>query len=123
CGDKDVGAALHRNDLATAPETHYPVVTSCNGTGPELPMDGILLARQAIYNRDLAIHAWELLFRAPRSEKAEFANGDHATSAVLLNAFNALPVADILEGKPAFVNFTRKLLDFTPPVDTHQLVV
>ncbi len=86
-------------------------------------MDGILLARQAIYNRDLAIHAWELLFRAPRSEKAEFANGDHATSAVLLNAFNALPVADILEGKPAFVNFTRKLLDFTPPVDTHQLVV
>lgn len=86
-------------------------------------MDGILLARQAIYNRDLAIYAWELLFRAPRSETAEFDDGDQATSSVLLNAFAALPVVDILEGKPAFVNFTRKLLDFTPPVDTRQLVV
>jgi EAL and modified HD-GYP domain-containing signal transduction protein len=86
---------------------------------------GTLLARQAIYDRDLAIHAWELLFRAHGSDAdtAEFGDGDSATSSVLLNAFGSLPLVDILEGKPAYVNFTRKLLDFTPPIDTSQLVV
>lgn len=84
---------------------------------------GILLARQAIYDRKLRIHAWELLFRAHNTEQADISDGDHATSSVLLNAFGALPVADILEGKPAFINFTRRLLDFTPPISPSQLVV
>lgn len=83
----------------------------------------ILLARQAIYDRRLRIHAWELLFRAHGQETAQFSDGDQATSAVLLNAFSSLPVADILEGKPAFINFTRRLLDHTPPISTAQLVV
>lgn len=84
----------------------------------------ILLARQAIYDTRLRIHAWELLFRAQASqEAAEFANGDQATSSVLLNAFSSLPVADILEGKPAFINFTRRLLDYVPPINPRQLVV
>lgn len=84
-----------------------------------------LLARQAIYDRNLDIHAWELLFRAQggNTEFAEFSNGDSATSNVLLNAFGAFPLEDILEGKPAFVNFTRKLLDYIPPIDHTQLVI
>ena len=84
---------------------------------------GILLARQAIYDRKLRIHAWELLFRTHNSEHADISDGDHATSSVLLNAFSGLPVADILEGRPAFINFTRRLLDFTPPISPSQLVV
>ncbi len=84
---------------------------------------GILLARQAIYDRKLRIHAWELLFRAHNSEQADVRDGDHATSSVLVNAFGSLPVADILEGRPAFINFTRRLLDITPPINPGQLVV
>lgn len=84
---------------------------------------GVLLARQAIYDRKLAIYGWELLFRSHDANSAVIDDGDSATSSVLLNAFTSMPIADILEGKPAFVNFTRKLLDFTPPVGTSQLVV
>ncbi len=84
---------------------------------------GILLARQAIYDRRLRIHAWELLFRAHNPDQADVRDGDHATSSVLINAFSGLPVADILEGRPAFINFTRRLLDFTPPISPAQLVV
>jgi EAL and modified HD-GYP domain-containing signal transduction protein len=83
----------------------------------------ILLARQAIYDTRLRVHAYELLFRSHGQDTAIFADGDQATSAVLLNAFTSLPVADILEGKPAFVNFTRNLLDTPPPIDASRLVV
>ena len=85
---------------------------------------GVLLARQAIYDTKLRIHAYELLFRSHHSsDVAGVQDGDQATSAVLLNAFSSLPLEDVLEGKPAFVNFTRRLLDHPPPIDASRLVV
>ncbi len=86
-------------------------------------MSSTLLARQAIYDRSKNVHAYELLFRAHGDEIATIIDGDHATSTVLLNAFTSLPVEEILENKPAFVNFTRKLLDNPPPIDASRLVV
>ena len=86
-------------------------------------MSSTLLARQAIYDRNKNVHAYELLFRAHGDEVATIIDGDHATSTVLLNAFTSLPVEEILENKPAFVNFTRKLLDSPPPIDASRLVV
>jgi EAL and modified HD-GYP domain-containing signal transduction protein len=83
----------------------------------------VLLARQAIYDSRLRVHAYELLFRAHDSGMSGFSDGDQATSTVLLNAFTALPIEELLEGKPAFVNFTRKLLDSPPPIDPARLVV
>ncbi len=86
-------------------------------------MSSTLLARQAIYDRSKNVHAYELLFRAHGDDVATIIDGDHATSTVLLNAFTSLPVEEILENKPAFVNFTRNLLDNPPPIDASRLVV
>lgn len=86
-------------------------------------MSNTLLARQAIYDRNKNVYAYELLFRAHGDEIATIIDGDHATSTVLLNAFTALAVEEILENKPAFVNFTRRLLDSPPPIDASRLVV
>lgn len=86
-------------------------------------MSSTLLARQAIYDAHLNVHAYELLFRSHGENSAAITDGDQATSTVLLNAFTALAVEEILEGKPAFVNFTRNLLDNPPPIDPHRLVV
>lgn len=86
-------------------------------------MSSTLLARQAIYDRHKNVHAYELLFRAHGDSAATIIDGDHATSTVLLNAFASLPVEEILESKPAFVNFTRNLLDHPPPIDPRRLVV
>lgn len=82
-----------------------------------------LLARQAIYDTHLRVYAYELLFRAHQEEGVNVIDGDHATSTVLLNAFTGIAVEEILEGRPAFVNFTRNLLDTPPPIDASRLVV
>ena len=86
-------------------------------------MSSTLLARQAIYDAHMRVHAYELLFRKHFDDMAAVTDGDVATSTVLLNAFTALPVEEILDGKPAFVNFTRNLLDNPPPIDASRLVV
>jgi EAL and modified HD-GYP domain-containing signal transduction protein len=86
-------------------------------------MSSTLLARQAIYDCNKNVYAYELLFRAHGDEAATIIDGDHATSTVLINAFTSLPVEEILEDKPAFVNFTRNLLDNPPPIDASRLVV
>ncbi len=86
-------------------------------------LETTLLARQPIYDAKLNIQAFELLFRSSDPDAAQIDNGDAASSTVLLNAFTALPVADMLEGKPAFINFTRELLDHTLPIDPSRLVV
>jgi c-di-GMP phosphodiesterase len=82
-----------------------------------------LLARQPIYDTQLKIIAYELLFRADEENKANFSDADVATSQVILNAFTELPVSDVLGGKPAYINFTRKFLDAPPPIDKRQVVV
>ena len=82
-----------------------------------------LLARQPIYNNDVEVVAYELLFRSSDENAADFDDEDHATSEVILNAFTALPVEELLEGKPAFINFTRKLLNTPPPIEKNLLVV
>ena len=83
----------------------------------------VLLARQPIYNKAKEILAYELLFRAGSASSATFDNPDQATSEVILNAFTSLPVEDLLEGRPAFINFTRRLLDEPPPIDKTRVVV
>jgi EAL and modified HD-GYP domain-containing signal transduction protein len=83
----------------------------------------ILLARQPIYDINLGIVAYELLFRSTDPVNANVIDGDAATSQVILNAITALPVADILEGKPAFINFTENLLHSPPPIAPQQTVI
>lgn len=82
-----------------------------------------LLARQPIYDIEMVVVAYELLFRSGDSLRANFEDGDAATSSVILNAFTEMPVTDILEGKPAFINFTRHLLDTPTFLNKKQLVV
>lgn len=82
-----------------------------------------LLARQPIYDAKLDIQAYELLFRSSNAEAAVIDDGNVASSTVLLNAFASLPLADVLEDKPAFVNFTRELLDHELPIHPSKLVV
>lgn len=78
-------------------------------------MEQTLLARQPIYNRQLEVVAYELLFRA--DERAEDSQvdieqgipGDNATE-VMLNIFSALKIPRIAGKHLAFINFTRNLL-------------
>lgn len=82
-----------------------------------------LCARQPIFDSNLDVFAYELLFREGNDEHADIVNGDIATSQVLLNAFTERPFENLLEGKKGFIKFPKKLLSAPPPVCESQIVV
>jgi EAL and modified HD-GYP domain-containing signal transduction protein len=82
-----------------------------------------LLARQPIFNTRMKVVAYELLCRSSHVNRAEFSNGDAASSQVLLNAFTELSINNVVGKHLAFINFTRNLLQTPPPFDRKQLVV
>lgn len=70
----------------------------------------VFLARQAIYNRDIKVVAYELLFR--NSEKNVYdasVNADNATIKLMSNC-SAIGLDDITEYKIAYINFTENLI-------------
>ena len=82
---------------------------------PEAPR--ILIGRQAIFDRDLDVYAYELLFRDDRLQnQCDQGDGDLATSRTILNAFVEIGLERLTNGKPAFLNLTRSFLTGMPPI-------
>ena len=67
------------------------------------------VGRQPIYNRELDVIAYELLFRNSEENRGQFVDGDQATSQVLLNACLDIGLDTLVGTKRAFINVT---LDF-----------
>ncbi len=70
----------------------------------------VFVARQPIFDRDRKVVAYELLFRDGFQNFFAEIDGDKATSSVLSNSFLSIGMEKLTRGKPAFINFTRKLL-------------
>ena len=69
------------------------------------------IARQPILNKYKKIFAYELLFRSGASDKTFMdTDADQATSRVVMESFFSRGVDSITGGKPAFINFTSRLL-------------
>ncbi|MCA9916280.1 MAG: EAL domain-containing protein, partial [Anaerolineae bacterium] len=82
----------------------------------------ILLARQPIYDCQLYVAAYELLFRPPQGVAWEW-DGDVATSQLVLNAFAEIGFDRATDNKRAFINFTRRWLLEPPPFDPTQVTI
>jgi len=83
----------------------------------------ILLARQPIFDTDVKVQAYELLFRSDNTDMANVLDGDQATSQVMLNAFNELDISEVVQHFPAYINFTRNLILSPPPFDKKRFVI
>ena len=83
----------------------------------------ILLARQPIFDVDIKVSAYELLFRSDGGTQANVLDGDSATSQVFLNAFNELDISEVVQNHPAYINFTRNLILNPPPFDKKRFVI
>lgn len=70
----------------------------------------VFVARQAIFDRNLNVYGYELLFRSCRSEAFDGADGTLASAQVITNSFCSIGVEKLLAGKRAFINFPRDLL-------------
>lgn len=70
----------------------------------------VLMARQPIFDRDLKVIAYELLYRNDDRDEANFLDDDQATSAVLLNAYTSVCEKGHMKRVPAFLNMSYDLL-------------
>lgn len=95
-----------------------------NPLPPELLRD-IYLARQSIYDRDLNVIGYEVLYRSSQENRAAFSDGGRASSELLLNAAVEVGLEQIVEDKLAFVNLPRPFFTsgWPLPLDKRQLVV
>ena len=73
-------------------------------------MSHSFIARQPIYDRELKVHGYELLFRSSETNRADIVDGEDATSQLLVNALMEIGLAELVGSQPAFVNFTASYL-------------
>jgi EAL and modified HD-GYP domain-containing signal transduction protein len=89
--------------------------------------NSVLLARQPIFDADLNLFAYELLFRST-SENASgvpMIDGDKATTEVINRTFLELGIEKVLGNKRGFINLTRSFLtgERDLPFDSSQIVL
>jgi c-di-GMP-related signal transduction protein len=68
------------------------------------------VARQPIFDRQLRVFAYELLFRSGFENSYGTADGDKASADVLTASFLLSGLDDLTRGKKASINFTRRLI-------------
>ncbi len=79
-------------------------------------MQTIFVGRQGIYDRNLRLYAYELLYRDNLENRAVLNNGDQASSRVILNAFLEFGLERIASDRRVFLNLTRNLLVEQQPI-------
>ncbi len=87
----------------------------------------ILMARQPIFDNDLNVYAYELLFRENLQNKSGVTedNGDLATTKVISHTFLEFGIERVIGQHYGFINLTRSFLvgDIPLPFDNHQVVL
>ena len=86
-------------------------------------MTEIFLGRQAIFDRDHKVVAYELLFRdGEHAKHARMTGEDEATSHVIESAFLDIGLDRLAGRYPVFINLTRNHLLKPPPIPPKQVV-
>jgi EAL and modified HD-GYP domain-containing signal transduction protein len=71
----------------------------------------VFVARQAIFDRERHVHAYELLYRSNgTSNQFDGTEAGEATQQVISGALLSIGLENILGGKKAFLNFDHRLL-------------
>ena len=73
-------------------------------------MATIFLARQPIYDQQLNVFAYELLYRKKEVDQAHISDGDKATSDVIISALVDIGLENMVGNRLAFINMTRGFL-------------
>ncbi len=88
-------------------------------------MSDIFIGRQPIYDQKLKVFGYELLFRAASENRAEFIDGDQATTDVIVNTFLEIGLDNIVGEHLAFINLTRAFFvgEHTISMPQHRVVL
>jgi len=75
----------------------------------------IYIARQPIFDQLKDVVAYELLYRDPETQTAYIKDANAATNSVLMASTLVASFEKLVEGKRAYINFTKDLInDGTP---------
>lgn len=88
-------------------------------------MENIFVARQPIYDRDLNVIGYELLYRNNEDNRAIFNDGTRASSQLISNTFLGIGLENLVGSQPAFINLTHDFfIDMQPiPMNPEQVVL
>lgn len=86
-------------------------------------MPELFIARQPIYNRTQHVYGYELLYRPARDERD--AEGDAATSQVIINTMTEIGLENLVGTRAAFVNLTRSFVTgrYPLPLPPNRVVI
>ncbi|HET8700918.1 MAG TPA: EAL domain-containing protein, partial [Nitrococcus sp.] len=73
-------------------------------------MHETFLGRQPIFDRNLEVYGYELLFRHSSGPDACVVDGDRATSEVIFNTFTVFGLDELVGNHFAFINITRSFV-------------
>jgi len=79
-------------------------------------MSNVFIGRQPIFDRQNQVFAYELLWRGGADNQAGFADGDLATTQVMLNALTEIGLDRLVGNHLAFINLTRRFLTGDRPL-------
>jgi len=73
-------------------------------------MESVFVGRHPIYDRQMQVFAYELLYRGAHTDKAGVIDGNMATTQVLINTFLEIGLERLTDHHLAFLNLTREFL-------------
>lgn len=75
----------------------------------------IYMARQPIFDRDLSVYGYELLYRQSTENVFSGIEDDQATAELIYNSLLVFGLDDLTSGTKAFINFSKQLIDSNVP--------
>ena len=73
------------------------------------------IARQPIFDRNMGIYGYELLYRQGNDNFFSHMDDDQATAELIYNSFFVFGLYDLTDGTKAFINFSKELVDSDIP--------
>ncbi len=104
---RDVPRVSFSRPACSGPATS---TTSPSPTSRASTLKNIYIGRQGIFDSNMGIFGYELLYRSSTENNAGTFNGDHATSQVVINTFMEIGLDQVVGTHLAFINLTRNFL-------------
>ncbi|MEA4986931.1 MAG: HDOD domain-containing protein [Anaerovorax sp.] len=76
----------------------------------------VYIARQPIFDRNMDIYGYELLYRKNSNNMYTGIDDDQATAELICNSFLVFGINDLTDGTKAFINFSKGLINSSVPL-------
>ncbi len=113
-GEQFVPDSLYPNMQDVADDIIKEVMEDPMSAGTQVGKSSYI-ARQPIFDRNMGIYGYELLYRQGSDNFFTQMDDDQATAELIYNSFFVFGLYDLTDGTKAFINFSKELIDSDIP--------